>query len=659
MSRSASRAMRRVAAATSGLITALLAGITACTEITGAHKIPSDSMLTYDSIAGLNLSAPVPALLAAARRSHAAPRAPTNVSNLVYISLAPGSVPTGQRATIRDLATGGSVTTGVLDGGFDPVSIQASVGDSVVVEIERTGADGPMRTVQLVTASRPPVMVRTQPPHKKVDVPLNSIIVVVFSVPIDSATLSEGVQLWNDTARVSGMVRLNDSAGFRVEFHPDSLLAIQTAYDLIITQSIHDLNGESPASSMDVQFSTGVNVEPLAFTAMTVADGHTCALTASGAAYCWGINTEGQLGTATGLECGERCSTIPAPVDGGLSFQTLSAGTYHTCGLTASGTAYCWGSYGRLGADSATRNACSSTAYAGGCPYPVPVAGGLTFKSISAGHDHTCGVTTAGAAYCWGSAIGGELGVDSATVATKCQTVWGCSKPVPVSGGITFTSVSAGNGLSCGVTAWGAAWCWGTNRSGELGIGTAAGPDHCGAFPGDSLSSCSLVPVAVASGLTFSTVTALTASACGLTTAGIAYCWGINHGLLGSAVPPDTFASRPVRVGGELTFTSIAGGLQYVCAVTGTAVAVCWGDGDNGVLGDGTTSLLSTTPGEVAGGHTFQALSTANGRLDHTCGLTTDGVAYCWGSNVLGELGNGSTNSSVVPVPVVGQQDFR
>jgi len=194
-----------------------------------------------------------------------------------------------------------------------------------------------------------------------------------------------------------------------------------------------------------------LRVTALEFAVVTAGVWHTCALTVSGLAYCWGANTLGQLGD------GSRTDRImPAPVAGGVRFQTVNSGledpAAHTCGLTAAGVPYCWGSNtsGRLGV--------GSTVAAG-----APVRGAFRFAAVSAGFRHTCGVTTSREAYCWGDNTLGALGDG---------TQRGSSSPVRVSGQLAFQSVSAGGFFTCGVTIGGEAYCWGMNRSGQLGNGS-------------------------------------------------------------------------------------------------------------------------------------------------------------------------------------------
>jgi alpha-tubulin suppressor-like RCC1 family protein len=128
-------------------------------------------------------------------------------------------------------------------------------------------------------------------------------------------------------------------------------------------------------------------------------------MTAAGAAYCWGDNESGQLGDGTTTPN----YWSPVPVLGELTFAEVSAGTHYSCGVTTGGAAYCWGwnSVGQLG-DGTTTDRTT----------PVPVLGGLTFARVSAGYYHTCGVTTTGAAYCWGENNYGQLGNGTTTPST-------------------------------------------------------------------------------------------------------------------------------------------------------------------------------------------------------------------------------------------------
>ena len=148
-------------------------------------------------------------------------------------------------------------------------------------------------------------------------------------------------------------------------------------------------------------------------------------------------------------------SPTTPPSAGALTFASVSAGSQHTCGVTTSRAAYSWGfgQYGQLGDGSATISQMT----------PVAVSGGLTFASLSAGNEYTCGVTTSGAAYCWGEGEYGQLGNGS----ERDQ-----ARPVTVSGRLTFAAVTAGEVHSCGVTTTGDAYCWGQESSGALGDGS-------------------------------------------------------------------------------------------------------------------------------------------------------------------------------------------
>jgi alpha-tubulin suppressor-like RCC1 family protein len=180
----------------------------------------------------------------------------------------------------------------------------------------------------------------------------------------------------------------------------------------------------------------------------------TCALTTEGAAYCWGLGANGQLGNGANTS-----RTMPVPVAGGLTFRTLVAGGQTVCGLTIEGKTYCWGQnfYGTVGDGTSGTDAGPMRR-----PTPVTVAGGLTFETLSAGYATMCGVTADGAGYCWGYNFGA---VGDGTSDHR-------SRPTAVTGGLTFKHISSGTGYSCGVTIANAVYCWGDNSNGELGDGT-------------------------------------------------------------------------------------------------------------------------------------------------------------------------------------------
>lgn len=318
------------------------------------------------------------------------------------------------------------------------------------------------------------------------------------------------------------------------------------------------------------------------FTALTVGYGHQCALDGAGRAFCWGDNDRGQLGTGAVAGAGVGRVLAPQPVVGGLAFAALSAGLLHTCGLTADGAAYCWGGDGRSGAlgtgarpagcDPASQTFCIVAA-------PAPVAGGHRFAQVSAGRSVTCGVTTGGAALCWGDNHLGALGAPEVPVGCAApETRAACVRhaPVAVAGGLRFAQVAAGL-HACGVTTAGAAHCWGLVTDdpsfGAAELGNRSYTGYFGAQRG------SRVPVAVEGGLAFRAVSAGGRGSCGLTTDGRAVCWGSNNHAqmgIGGIEPPYSTTPRPVWMPAPAAAPAL-GEWEHACAPTTTGRLWCWG----------------------------------------------------------------------------------
>ena len=207
--------------------------------------------------------------------------------------------------------------------------------------------------------------------------------------------------------------------------------------------------------------------------------------------------------------------------------------------------------------------------------------------------------------------------------------------------------ISAGFQFTCGLTPTGKAYCWGRNEEGQLG---------------NNSTTNSSVPVMVAApkaegALNFSSISTGAFFACGLTLDRRAYCWGFNKfGQLGNKTTTDS--SVPVAVaskdGSVQNFSSLEVGGGQACGLTVNGTAYCWGLNDHGQLGNGSTenSNVPVTVATTVGGTTL-IFSRIVAGMNHSCGLTTIGKAYCWGWNAYGQLGNTVKNSSI-PIAVIG-----
>jgi alpha-tubulin suppressor-like RCC1 family protein len=325
----------------------------------------------------------------------------------------------------------------------------------------------------------------------------------------------------------------------------------------------------------------------------------------------------------------------PVPI---ASWQTVSAGTYFSCGVTLGDISSCWGFF--------TAPASPANQF-GVSAVPVPVPGAPALDPVTVGGGFACGLD-AGAAFCWGQEFDGELG-NGGSPGDSTRV------PVPVAGGLRFRAISAGYGTVCAVTAAGEPYCWGENGSGQLGIGT--------------IGAGSMVPARVSGPARFTAISVGTTSSCGLTEDGRAYCWGGGYGSTGVVTPDSAVCqgtrcwyTTPQPVSTAVRFRSISAGNGFTCAVATDGAGWCWGaqfdePSGYGVLGSGSTQG-SPTPVRVAGGLTFTEIETGTRAA---CGLTADGTAYCWGANSGGELGIGRADNNPHPTPqrVSGDVRFR
>ncbi|NOT09792.1 MAG: hypothetical protein HOP28_16490 [Gemmatimonadales bacterium] len=292
------------------------------------------------------------------------------------------------------------------------------------------------------------------------------------------------------------------------------------------------------------QVSVGISAFTLVPPAFLLQEGWSCGLTTAGAAFCWGDNTSGNLGTGASAHTPR---TTPIAVSGGHVFAHLAVGGAHACGLKAGGQAWCWGNNdgGQVGDG------------VGGCSVscdgplhllPVRVVGPQLFTSLAAGTNHTCGLTAAGKAYCWGAGGSGKLGASNAEIPPGTFNSDARSTPIAVAGGLSFTAVTAGEMHTCALTAAGAAWCWGNDRYGQLGAG---GVNRTSEFRLGGPT-----PLRVAGPHLFISITAGAFHTCALTAAEAAYCWGYNDiGSLG--IGTSGVSTMPVLASGAQVWRTV------------------------------------------------------------------------------------------------------
>jgi alpha-tubulin suppressor-like RCC1 family protein len=415
----------------------------------------------------------------------------------------------------------------------------------------------------------------------------------------------------------------------------------------------------APGSS-PVGFSTNV-------VAIAAGDYHTCLLKNNGEMYCWGRNSEGQIGdgTTTNRFAPQKISSLG-------SIKKMATGGRHTCAITVSDHTFCWGSNenGQIGRGTTT------TFY-------------LTAKelvnlssptSLSLGANHSCALINDGSVECWGNSFNGATGSKQNFTILEPKLVRGFYGPaqaiskgfnsnhvcgilgnrIKCAGKNNFgqlgdgtttdnesaaivinlgsgnpTKVVTGKSHTCALLATGEVKCWGSNEFGQLGTGVFTDS------PLPALVSSLILPAM--------DISAGENHNCAILNDQSVYCWGLNtNGELGD----NSYENQPQPV--EIPFLSktavkVASGRQSNCIIDTNSSLHCWGNNDTGLLGAGNINLITI---DVVPANLSANVDMVDIGGQHACALKTDGTIYCWGSNSYGQIGDNTTTQRLTPTIV-------
>jgi alpha-tubulin suppressor-like RCC1 family protein len=290
-----------------------------------------------------------------------------------------------------------------------------------------------------------------------------------------------------------------------------------------------------------------------------------------------------------------------------MDWTAITAARVHSCGIRGDGTLWCWGrnDNGQLGT--------SSSDVEDDVPTRV---GSTTWSAVSAGGAHTCAIDTGEGLWCWGDDTYGELGIGSSGASFE---------PTQVGG--SWIAVASGLIHTCAIRTDGSLWCWGDNSYGALGNGS---------------DNNAIVPVEVAGSGAPTTWTAVAAAVeftCAIAIDQSLWCWGFDVvGSLGDG--ENGTEETPVPSGSASDrWTQIAAGGYTACGILTDGSMKCWGQGNDGELGNDSTNG-STTPVVVGHGDTWKSITVGS---EHACGIDTSDALYCWGANTTGQLAMATT----------------
>ena len=445
-----------------------------------------------------------------------------------------------------------------------------------------------------------------------------------------------------------------------------------------------DIDGDGILDDNEVDSSqTSCNIYPLYLTQVEAGGQHACALLSDSTVQCWGDNAYGQLGNGDDGIVMTPNAADPATydvisADTSADSQTpvmvptigdifkISVGSNHSCALARDGKGYCWGDnlFGQLGDGTSSASPVDffiednaafidpRTILPAWSNRPVEIAGIGAIEDIAVGMHHTCAVS-GGEVYCWGGNYYGQLGSDASEVMDPFPV------PTLVAGLSGITSVAVGDMHSCALKDDGNVFCWGENGDGQVGNGT---------------TTAALTPVQVIGLSGAESISAGHAHNCALLAGGAPYCWGRNNeGQIGDGSFIDR--STPVDVNSLTGARYVSAGHLHSCAVMETGETSCWGSNTNSQLGDGTiaesanpvsvdTTIFDIDQLQFGLGVSLGGYATPAYGVDGLPGaftieraftalINSDGESYAWGSNDVGQLGDGIGADTAVPSQIV------
>ena len=358
---------------------------------------------------------------------------------------------------------------------------------------------------------------------------------------------------------------------------------------------------------------------------VALGDAHTCVIKDDGTVWCFGDNSDGQLGNSS---FGAPDSTTPVQTSGfgtGRTAVQVAAGERHTCALLDNGEVWCWGSGGN--------NELANGALQSSDPVKVPLGAGITASRIFVGGRVSCALTSDNRLTCWGQNHKGQIG--NGTVLASGGVAPAAVSNIPTS--FVPSHVDPGGRHVCAAATGGAVWCWGDDDRNQLGTAADGAAAVNVPGPADSITAAR----SVATGLEYS---------CAVLTDDTVSCWGRNHLAQlgrGSVTPASTAAPAAVSIGAPVS--KVAAGKAFACALTTAGAVWCWGENTAGQVGDATAGSPRLAPAQVSnlGGTAVDIV--AGGA--HACAVLSSGAVRCWGDNSAGQLGMGGADYTARDAP--------